>query len=227
MKKLTYLIAPIASLLVFIIWTILVKIVDVHYIQSIGFLGFYNMNTHFMGALQNFDTHLFDKLTDVLLYISLASVLVIAGFGVYQLIKRKSLKNVDPIIYFDLCGYVLMVVMYFIFELVKINYGPTSTPDKLKASYPSSHVFIFMVVMGLGLLTLLHYKNNKTMKIICYAEFGLLSILMAMLRSFSGQHYLSDIFGGVFLGFVLVTTIHELVRYYFKEIKQEENVTLD
>lgn len=218
MKKVNYLYAPALTLIIFIVWTILVKTVDVKYIQAIGNLGFYTLNTNFASILQGMGTKAFDLVTDLLLYASLALVGLFAVIGLFQLIKRQSFKKVDPIIYILLGGYILMVIFYFVFELVKINFGPTSTPDNLKASYPSSHVFIFMTIVGTSLVALRRYKDVKLIKNMSYVEFALLSILMAVLRLFSGQHYVTDIIGGVFLGFLLVTAVFECDRFFYKEI---------
>ena len=100
MKKIQYSLIFIVPLVLFIIWTILVKTVDVYYIDQIGYLGFYDLNTTLNTKIQALNTGLFDKLTDVLLILSIASVLPFAVLGVIQLIKRKSLKAVDKIIYF-------------------------------------------------------------------------------------------------------------------------------
>ena len=116
MKKFQYLLLPSITLVIFIIWTILVKTVDVQYIQDVGFLGFYNFNTALNEKIQTLDTGLFHAISNGLLFLSFATILPFAAMGLIQLIVRKSFKKVDRIIYLLLAGYVITVVSYFIFD---------------------------------------------------------------------------------------------------------------
>ena len=99
MKKLTYLLIPSLFLAVFVIWTALVKVIDVQYIGAAGFLGFYHLNTQINDFVQNQNTHLFKTLTDVLMFAALSTLVPFAVVGLVQLIKRKDLKKVDSTIY--------------------------------------------------------------------------------------------------------------------------------
>ena len=109
-------------LVVFVVWTVLVKVIDVQYVGAAGFLGFYSLNTQINDFVQSQNTELFNKLTDVLMYIAISTLVPFAVVGLVQLIKRKDLKKVDSAIYIILAGYVAMVVIYLAFEIVKINY---------------------------------------------------------------------------------------------------------
>ena len=60
MKKLQYLLAPSILLAAFVIWTVLVKVVDIHYIGAAGFLGFYSLNTQINDFVQSMNTKPFD-----------------------------------------------------------------------------------------------------------------------------------------------------------------------
>lgn len=220
MKKIRYLIIPSLILVAFIIWTILVKTVDVRYINGIGFLGFYQLNTDINFKIQLMDTKLFHVLSNILLYASMLTVLPFAILGVVELIKRKSLAKVDRILYILLGSYAAIVIFYFVFELVKINFSPLSTPEDLKPSYPSSHIFIFISLVGAGLIGFNHYKQNKTLFIASFIEFGLLIVLMAILRMFSGHHYFTDVIGGILLG-LFISSASYSVSAYLGELKKE------
>ena len=116
-----------------------------------------------------------------------------------------------------------MAVIYLTFEIVKINYSPLSTAEDLKASYPSSHVMIFIIMGGAAVMGLLHYvKMNKVLKITINSLFIVLALLMAGLRLLSGQHYFTDIIGGLLISFTVLAAISSL-RKYIEENQKEEN----
>lgn len=224
MKKLTYLLIPSLFLAVFIVWTALVKVIDVHYVGAAGFLGFYALNTQVNDFVQSLNTKTFKLITDVLMFVAIATCLPFAIVGLVQLIKRKDLKKVDSTIYVILAGYVAMVVMYFVFEIVKINYSPLSTAEELKASYPSSHVLVYSVMMGMAVLGLLHFvKMHDDLKLLINIFYMFSTLAMAGLRLFSGQHYLTDIIGGVLLSYTILFAINSLYRYLKNENKEKEN----
>ena len=220
MKKLTYLLIPSLFLAVFVVWTALVKVIDVQYIGAAGFLGFYHLNTQINDFVQGLNTKVFKLVTDILMFAAISTALPFAIVGLVQLIKRKDLKKVDSTIYVILAGYVAMVVIYFVFEIVKINYSPLSTEEELKASYPSSHVLVYSVMMGMAVLGLLHYvKMNDDLKLLINIFYMFSTLGMAALRLCSGQHYLTDIIGGVLISYTILFAINSLYRY----LKNEEN----
>lgn len=215
MKKYLYLLFPIISFILFLVFTILVKTVDVTYIQDIGYLGFYNINTSINSKIQSMNTSLYDKLSDVIMIISFVSVAIFAVIGIVQLIKRKSFKQVDPILYILLGLYVLVAAMYLTFSLMKINFSPLSTKENLKDSYPSSHVFISITLFVSGVMTATKYVNmGKWMSVIGFTGAILLSILSAVTRMFSGQHYFTDIIGAILLAIFLISAYYSALKAY-------------
>lgn len=215
MKKYLYLLFPIISFILFLVFTILVKTVDVTYIHDIGYLGFYNVNSSINSKIQAMNTSLYDKLSDVIMIISFVGVAIFAVIGIVQLIKRKSFKQVDPILYILLGLYVLVAAMYLTFSLMKINFSPLSTKENLKDSYPSSHVFISITLFVSGVMTATKYVNmGKWMNVIGYAGAILLSILSAVTRMFSGQHYFTDIIGAILLAIFLISAYYSALKAY-------------
>lgn len=201
MKKYRYWVLTGFGLFLFVIWTILVKTVDVVQIPNVGPLGFYHFNVETLQktALSH-DMDKFSKISDVLLYLSFLTVAAYAVLGLYQLIKRKSFKKVDSIIYLLLGVYITTVVLYFILALSKINYAPILSEGKLKASYPSTHLFICSTYFIIGLIALFQYKKfNLTIKIILSAVVSLICIGVCVTRIYSGHHYITDIIGSIFL----------------------------
>ena len=222
MKKVLNYLSPIILIVIFIIFTIMVKTVDVQYISNIGYLGFYTANMNVFNAVVDFGkTGILDKVTDIGLYLSFLFVLAFAVVGLVQLIKRKSLKKVDPIIYVLLAIYVISVAFYFIFEIVKINYSPMSVAGKLKSSYPSSHILFFSVFVVTGIISLVHYfKVNKIILIITYVITGLLCLVFALARLYSGQHYLSDVIGSLLLSGAIISLFIVIKKDFAKQIEE-------
>ena len=220
MKKYLYLLLPIITLTIFIIWTIIVKTVDLVYIPDVGYLGLSHFNATVNNFVINFKPGLCHKLSNVLLYLSFASVLPFAIMGLVQLIKGKSLKAVNPSLWIMLLAYVLTVFFYFFFEIVKINYTPDSQAGALKASYPSSHVFLTLSLLGIGAFGYLKFtKLSNKINILVLAGVGLYMALAVVTRLLSGHHWFSDIIGGLLLAAFVVAAIFTLPNL----IKKEEN----
>ena len=225
MKKFLNFIPSILIMLIFIVWTILVKTIDASYIYGVGYLGFshinFQINDYIVNTFARCDTA--NLISDIGLYLSFVVVLAFATIGVVQLIKRKSLKKVDPILYVLLATYVISVIFYIIFEINKINYSPKSTYYDLKASYPSSHVLFFTSFVVTGVIALFEYVNvNKIIKIISISVASIVSICYAVLRLFSGEHYFSDIIGAIFLSLVVIAIFVALKRIFVNKIKESE-----
>ena len=221
MKKLINYLTTVAALLVFIVFTILVKTIDVQYIPDVGYLGFYSLNTAVNQSVLAFArSETLDKVTDIGLYLSFGFVLAFAVVGLVQLIKRKSFKEVDPIIYVLLATYVIAVAMYFIFEIVKINYSPLSVKDELKASYPSSHILFFSTFVVTGMITIFHYlDSHKVIKLASICIAILVSITFSVARLYSGQHYLSDVIGSILLSLAIILLFIALKKDFCKSVE--------
>ena len=224
MKKFINFLPALLLTLVFIVWTILVKTIDMSYILNVGFIGFSHFNFQINDMVVNFEkTELFNKLSDVGLYLSFLIVLAFAVIGVVEWIKRKSLKKVDPILFILLAAYVTVVIEYFIFEIVKINYSPLSVPEDLHASYPSTHVLMFITFLMTGLLAMFEYlKVHKSIKIASISFGVILSVVYAIARLFSGRHYFTDIVAGLFLSASIIALFIGLKLTFIKPETVEE-----
>ena len=86
-------------------------------------------------------------ITDWMGLIPLVVCLIFAGIGVVQLIKRRSLFKVDPDIIILGVYYVIVILAYFIFEIIPINYRPILINGVMEASYPSSTTLLVLCVM--------------------------------------------------------------------------------
>ncbi len=187
--------------LIFIVYTLVVKFVDVAPIGPNGSeVGFATINGFFIGLFPYND--FFYNITKVVALFSFMYIGFFALLGLIQLIKGKSFKKVDPAIY-GLGGlYIITIMFYLLFEILVINYRPILTDGELEASFPSSHTMLAVSVLGSAIIYFItKLKNSKPFVI---ANFVLI-VMMAGGRLISGVHWFTDIVGGVILGCALVS----------------------
>ena len=212
MKKHAYLIASGSLFLLFILFTILVKTVDVAYYYNNTYIGFSTLNYKFGEFASNFGKYeSMAKISDVLLYLSFAYTLVLLVFAIIELIKVKSLKKLNRRYYLLLGGLVVMVFFYLLFEIVKVNYSPDSPVGHLKASYPSSHVFLGCMIFLLNSYTAtkLLKPEKEWLPILIYMATVVICGLMVFTRTLSTKHWLTDIFASI----ILVSFLYTLFIY--------------
>ena len=191
-------VAGACLILAFIVWTILILCVDVQPVGQKGTeVGFASLNTRFHAW-----TGVHMAIYTVTDWLGLVPILICVCFGclgLYQLVKRKSLKKVDSDIILLGIYYILVIFGYLIFEVVHINYRPVLIEGSLEASYPSSTTLLVLSVMP----TLLFEVYRRSFRaLIRYLTLGfvlLFSGFMVIGRLISGVHWLTDIVGGVLL----------------------------
>lgn len=138
--------------------------------------------------------------------LGLVSIAVAGGFallGLCQLIRRKSLRQVDGDILLLGGLYVAVAVAYVFFEIVVINCRPVLMEGALEASYPSSHTLLSMSILGAALLQCNRRIRHNGLKV---AAAVLCVILMGFAvtgRLLSGVHWLTDILAGLLLALAL------------------------
>ncbi len=179
----------------FVLWTVLVRFVDVQPIGPEGSsVGFAALNG-FVHELTGVKWLLY-TLTDWLGLVPIAVALGFAALGLVQLIKRKSLRKVDYSILALGVFYIVVMAAYVFFETVVINYRPTLIEGYLEASYPSSTTMLVMCVMPTAAMQLNSRIKNTVLKrcaVIAIAAFTAFTVLG---RLISGVHWITDIIGG-------------------------------
>lgn len=228
-KKYGYFIASAVLLLIFIVFTILVKTVDVQYYFNNTYVGFYSINSKFGEFVTNFGKYeSMSKMSDIILYLSFAYILGLFIFALIELIKNKSFKKLNMNYYLVLGGYVLTVIFYFVFEVVKVNYSPISPIDNLKPSYPSSHVLLGCMFYLLNTFTAMKLlkPEKEWIKPLVFAATGVICLLLIFTRALSSKHWLTDIIASIILVSSLYTLFigvhHKLVPISPKEAKEIE-----
>ncbi len=207
-----YLRIGLILLALFIVFTALVRIVDVEAIGVEGKeLGFATINKSIFAFLGK--SSLWLTVTDVLGIVVLAVAAAFACFGLYQLIKRKSIKKVDaPILALALL-YVAVIIFYVIFEFCVINYAPIKVDGELKASYPSSHTLLAVTVMTSGASVFNLYVTKRKYRIASYAVSGGIAALTVVGRLLAGVHWFTDIFASLLLSSALIVLFYSALEF--------------
>ena len=199
----------------FIIWTILVRVVDVKAIGPQGSsVGFATVNGYFH-ELIGFNMNLY-LITDWLSLIPACFIIVFGSLGLMQWIKRKNILKVDFDILILGAFYIIVMAIYLMFESMIINFRPVLINGILEASYPSSTTLLVLCVMPTAMIQLNNrIKNTKFRKA---AEIFIVAFIVFMVtaRLISGVHWLSDIIGGIFLSMGLVS-----MYYFLYKIKKD------
>lgn len=193
----------LAALIAFVIWTVLVRFVDV---QTIGpensAVGFASLNGAFH-ALTGLHMALYD-LTDLLSVIPLGIIACFGLLGLYQWIRRKKLFRVDSSILVLGGFYVVVMAFYAFFEVVEVNYRPILIEGVLETSYPSSTTMLAMCVLPTAIMQLRSRIQNRALNTCVTLALAAFTAFMVIGRLISGVHWLSDIIGGALLSTGLV-----------------------
>jgi undecaprenyl-diphosphatase len=206
------LLAGIILLVAFVLWTVLIRNIDVQNAGSNGTaVGFATINVWFH---QLTGVHmLVYKITDWLGLVPIIICMCFGVLGLVQLIKRRSILRVDPDILLLGVYYVLVIACYLIFEMIPINYRPILINGNLEASYPSSTTLLVLSVMPtLKYQSDRRIANPMTRKAIVLFVFAF-SSFMVMGRLISGVHWATDIIGSVFLSSGLFMVYRSMAEY--------------
>lgn len=202
-KNKKFLFSGLCMLFAFVLWTILLLFVDVRAIgpqQSL--VGFSTLNG-FIHRLTGFNMTLY-TVTDWFGLIPFAFVIGFGIFGLIQWLKRKSLKKVDLDILALGGFYVVVMLVYLLFEVVVVNYRPLLINGYLEVSYPSSTTMLVMCVMPTAIMQFNDRIKNRALKHCISAALAAFVAFMVIGRLVSGVHWFSDIIGGAMLSLGLV-----------------------
>ena len=200
-KKKNFLISTIFILLA-VIFTILVKVVDVKQIGANNTnVGFATFNQFIFKTTKV--NMIWYHITDWLGIIPILIAIIYALTGFIQLIKRRSIFKVDKEITILGLFYIIVILIYIFFEKVIINYRPILINGFLEASYPSSHTLMTICLCGSSIIVNKSLFNNRKTKIINIMS--LIIILTTIIgRLISGVHWLTDIIGGILISIALL-----------------------
>ena len=210
----------VAVTLIAVVFTVLVKIVDVGFVSSTGSLvGFSSVNIPFS---QKFGFNpIFYKVSEVLGYLVFLVIAVFAFIGCYQLIKRKSLMKVDKDLYALAITYVFTFALYIFFDKVLvINLRPIIMAGESIAepSFPSSHTLLAVSVLGTAISECGKIRR-KSFRVSLVIVLAILMGATVLSRLFSGVHWVTDIVAGILWGEVMMTLYQLFSTLLAKEEK--------
>ena len=151
-----------------------------------------------------------DLITDIILYTSFAVLGVFAFLGLYQWIKRKSLKKVDRELLAVFPPLILMSATYFIFD--KIFILNTRPDGSGKPSFPSSHVMTATTIFAIIALMLPKYIKSKPLRIILDLIMATLLVLLPIGRVATGKHWTSDVIAGLIFAAIFIVIYYLIIR---------------
>ena len=210
----------VAVTLIAVVFTVLVKIVDVGFVSSTGSLvGFSSVNIPFS---QKFGFNpIFYKVSEVLGYLIFLVIAVFAFIGCYQLIKRKSLMKVDKDLYALAITYVFTFALYIFFDKVfVINLRPIIMAGESIAepSFPSSHTLLAVSVLGTAISECGKIRK-ESLRVSFVIVLAILMSATVLSRLFSGVHWVTDIIAGILWGEVMMTLYQLFSALFSKEEK--------
>jgi undecaprenyl-diphosphatase len=199
-------------LLSFVIWTLLVRFIDVKAIGPAGSsVGFSAMNGR-MRDLIGVNMTLY-TISDWLGLVPIATAFGFAVFGLAQWIKRKHLCRVDHDILYLGVFYIAVIAVYVFFEMLVINYRPFLIDGYLEASYPSSTTMLVLCVMPTAAMQLnTRIKSHALKRCVC-ALITLFTGFMVIGRILSGVHWITDIIGGMLCSTGLVMAYRGVCQF--------------
>lgn len=198
------LLAGIALLAAFALWTVLIRHIDVQKAGPKGTeIGFATVNVWFHRLT---GVHmLIYTITDWLGLVPIIICLCFSVLGLAQWVKRRSLLAVDRDILLLGAYYVVVILGYLLFEMVPINYRPILIEGNLEASYPSSTTLLVLAVMP----TLKFQSDRRIANPVARKAIDVFVIVfsafMVIGRLIAGVHWITDIIGSVFLSSGLFT----------------------
>ena len=199
----TYFISGAIMLMLFAILTLLIKTVDVKPIGPMrSEIGLSGINAYFRDLI-GVNMAVYD-ITDILGYAAIAVAGCFALFGVYQLIKGKSIKAVDLDIIILGVFFVAVACFYVFFEIVIVNYRPIIMEGELEASYPSSHTMLSIASLGAAIHQLATRISNKTLRVFAISVCSVMMAVIVIGRFISGVHWFTDIIAGALLSVSLL-----------------------
>lgn len=202
----------------FVVWTILIKMIDVQPLGQNGTdIGFSAFNCWFhklTGVHMNIYT-----ITDWLGLVPVFVCMLFGGLGLVQLIKRRSLFKVDYDIIALGVYYVIVILGYLVFEMIPINYRPILIEGVLEASYPSSTTLLVLSVMPTLIFQTNRRVKNPIVKKVIVIMTIIFSACMVIGRLIAGVHWFTDIVGGILLSVGLFCIYKAVVLLGEKEEK--------
>ena len=216
MKK--YLFLSIGFIVLYVVFTITLLFIDRQQVgPNAGIVGYASINAWFHN-LTGVNMLLYD-ITD---YGGIPPIIMGIGFGVLGLvewIKRRSIRKVDNVLLILGAFYIVVFLVYILFEFMVINRRPILINGFHEASYPSSTTFLSITFMLSAIIPIKKYTKKKSLKNVLIAFVYAYMLFLVIGRLISGVHWLTDIIGSIIIGLGLVF----LYNFFIKLIISKTN----
>ena len=198
-----------------VLFSMAVTLVDV---ASIGpeesKVGFSTLNKVVFSSLG--ENMKWDKITDVIVVVSILMAGIFLLIGVIQWLGRKSLKKVDKEILGLGLVLVLIGVVYIVFEkFLTINYRPILENGVLEPSFPSTHTLVTVTLLVVAMRIFTKVLQDKKTRIFLDIILVLMMGLMVFGRLAAGMHWLTDVVGAILWSGVIIM-VYEI---FFERVK--------
>lgn len=165
------------------------------------------------------------EITQYIGYLSLGLVGLFGLIGFVQLVTRRSLFKVNPVIVHLGIYYIIILGLYFLFEKFSINCRTVLEEDgTLEASYPSSHTLMTVCVMA-GTSVALRYllRHRRFLRALCMFACLCLGAVMPVGRLIANVHWLTDILGGLLLSTSLILFYNGFARQAVRRLRRKHH----
>ena len=153
---------------------------------------------------------MWEIITNIILVLSILTLLAFVITGICQWVKRGSIKKVDQQILWMPLPMALMAIVYFLFEKVWVlNTRPNDPSDP---SFPSTHVMVVATIFFITSMLLPKYIKSKAARIILWITITILISLTCIGRVVSGMHWPIDVIGGLIFAFVFSEIYYQCVK---------------
>ncbi len=151
-----------------------------------------------------------DPITNIILAAAIAVLVVFAMIGLYQWIKRKSLKKVDKPLLAMFVPLILMALTYVVFDkFLILNTRPDGSGEP---SFPSTHTMVTATIFACVALALPKYIKNKPLRIILYLIMLVLTVLVSVGRVLANKHWISDVVAGLIFSAIFTIIYYLIIR---------------
>ena len=198
----------IFMLILFVLFTLAVKFIDVDHIGAKNSeIGFSTINSFFRDKLGY--NALCYGISKYFGYLVLLTACMFALMGFIQLLRRRSIAKLDKNFISLAIFYAAVAFVYVFFELFVINYRPVILDEGLEPSYPSSHTILAICIMGSAIVQFKRlFKDRKQCKTANLTAM-MICFIVVIFRFMSGVHWFTDIIGGIIISIGMVSIYNQ------------------
>ncbi len=137
--------------------------------------------------------------------LAIVTAVCFAVLGVYQLIKRKKIFRVDYCVLSMGVLYVIVGILYVVFDKFAVNMRPVLEADgTLESSFPSSHTLLAVCIFVPAIFAIGRVIEDRRISFVLSTILAFLAVVVVICRLFCGVHWLTDMIGGALYSSALV-----------------------